>query len=546
MKKTTICLLALLSLQHSISSAVDLSACPGQTGGEWNYGRVPNACNASPFGDDRVVFSTYPALIFMDQQSRTPERSRYTEEMHSLISEAARYYIVKRKPNVSAEEINQWVLAVVLTAAQESRMSHYRVAVDNHLKMLRGDSLHGHGMMQLDDRSHYNAIQSGIAWNLITNVTYGMDILFSEWERAPSQSCVGSATNYVSRIRSAWAAYNGGSGSICRWANPNSTWAANDIGFYSLYQTRTWTTYVHDEHKPASVNVPCLIENKSNCPVANNPPPVPQPTPGPAPAPSPQPAPVGQSPQPKQILKTSTGKYCILKDGKFACVDQYRDSICLTALDGGLNLIPLSIDDSAFSKLMHVDEDRHILCAQYDPTLLAVGTHANMTRALNLRATPGGGRLATVTSGEIVEILDFEVRNFPTNDRYYKIHSLEGDGYVYGGTKQNYADWLTAAVQSTQPPTPNPATTAAPALVQKGDNIRITNVAGINLRSDYDNGVLINIANGTKIFVEDVIVTGSSNFMFYRVAYAGHHGHIYGGELLPQNSTASWAIRLSN
>src|SRR4051812_24594849 len=120
MKNLTVCLLAWLSVDCSPALAassstanpaiINLQSCPGRVGGEWNYGRVPDACNASAFGDDRVVYSTYPALIFMDPKNRTQERNRYTEEVHSLLVEAAHYYIQKRKPTVSKEESDQWAL----------------------------------------------------------------------------------------------------------------------------------------------------------------------------------------------------------------------------------------------------------------------------------------------------------------------------------------------------------------------------------------------------------------------------------------------------
>src|SRR6185503_16455432 len=103
---------------------------------------------------------------------------------------AAIYYIKKRRPTVSTTESNWWVTAVLATASHESYWSHYRKASDAKIKLMRGDVGHGHGMMQIDDRTHFPAVENGTAWNLIGNLIYAMDILYPSWVKAPSQSCV--------------------------------------------------------------------------------------------------------------------------------------------------------------------------------------------------------------------------------------------------------------------------------------------------------------------------------------------------------------------
>src|SRR5690606_23104670 len=141
---------------------------------------------------------------------------RYMREMHAIIRDAAIYYLKKRKPNVSNQELDAWVTAILTITAQESYTSHYRKATNGKLKMMRGDVGHGHGLMQVDDRAHFNAIKQGLGWNLMTHMAYALDIYYSAWQKAPSKSCVGRETNYEARTRAAWSAYNGGSGSICR------------------------------------------------------------------------------------------------------------------------------------------------------------------------------------------------------------------------------------------------------------------------------------------------------------------------------------------
>ena len=236
MKKIIFCLSIYLLLQILNSSlayaTADYYRCTNVEGGEWNYGRTPQVCSANVFGEDRVVEANFDPVVFDDVLNRTSERSRYMNELHAMIRDASIYYIKKRKPAVSQDEITWWTLGIMTTASQESYWSHYRQTSDRRLKMMRGDVGHGHGMMQVDDRAHFNASQQGIGWNLASNMAYAMDIYFAAWERAPSQSCVGSATNYTARIRASWAAYNGGPSRLCRWTNPNDAWARNDQGFY--------------------------------------------------------------------------------------------------------------------------------------------------------------------------------------------------------------------------------------------------------------------------------------------------------------------------
>jgi len=54
--------------------------CYNRVGGDWNFGRVPYACDVNPWGDPEYVKQKFPTLMFNDQLSRTAERKRYTQE----------------------------------------------------------------------------------------------------------------------------------------------------------------------------------------------------------------------------------------------------------------------------------------------------------------------------------------------------------------------------------------------------------------------------------------------------------------------------------
>jgi hypothetical protein len=490
----------------------DYYKCSNREGGEWNYGRAPNVCTANAFGDDKVILGDYPDLIFNDKATRTSERARFTQQTYAAIRDAAQYYIRQRKPNVSAQELSEWTLAIELVAAHESRMSHYRKTADARLKLMRGDVGHGHGLMQIDDRAHFDAVNKGLAWNFITNLTYAMDIFYQQWERAPSQSCVGSSTNWSARIRAAWAAYNGGAGSICRWTNPKSKWAQNDANFLAIYNSRSWKSYVADESAPASIDAACLIENRENCP---------------APGDEPQTPVVGAG----KLYRLPDQSACALFGGSLHCVEETRDAICLNALgevDTG-KVYPLDANTAATYPL--AKEDRHALCAKYDPTLIGVGAYLQIQTPINVRATPGGNIIAVTHEREVYEVLDFEIRNRPTNDRYYQILIGGRRGYIYAGDAVDHNGWAVPAAN----PSPWPSTVA-----RVGQKIRIVTRSGINMRQAPGGKLILAIAKGSVLTVQGVKMQGDANEVYYQVSYGGHTGYIYSGVLLPKSTVPLW------
>ncbi len=507
----TLLLLLLAQTTPAANPTPDYYLCTGRVGGEWNYGRAPSGCDANAFGSDEVALATYGKLVFQDPSQRSEERKRYMDDLHSVIRDAAAYYIKKRKPQASVDEISAFQLGILTTAAQETYWSHYRFNSDA-LKMMRGDSGHGHGIMQVDDRHHFPAVQRGLGWNLLGNITYAMDIYFAAWERAPNQACVGAENKWEERIRSAWAAYNGGPAKICRWTNPNDTWARNDQGFYSHLTNQRWRGFVTNFEKAAPINVPCLIENQENCPGGGEPP----------------------APAPLQENKLySTPKPCVFKDGKLYCLNNAKDHICLRSLSAFENMEGETLDPNRMQQVETVLLDRHATCANFTQGFLKVGQWAEAKLNINLRATPGGGLLGQMAKGIKAEILDFEVRNFAQN-RYYKVKVNGVEGFVYGGSLTDYTQWL----QLTDAPNSHRAVAVV------GEKIQIVNRAGINLRK-YINGTwLVNIPMNTLLVVEGVTVQGAENLVYYKVRYGQKVGFIYSGMLLPKSTIASWTKRI--
>jgi hypothetical protein len=487
----------------------DYYHCVGKVGGDYTFGRAPQACNASSFGDDKFVQAQFSPIVFMDAEARTAERNRYSQELHGALREAATYYIKKRNPNVTTTEINWWVTLVLVTASHETYWSHYRTATDAKLKLMRGDAGHGHGLMQIDDRYHFPAITNGTAWNLVGNLIYAMDILYPDWVRAPSKTCVKNEANYIARIRSTWSAYNGGDSQICRWTNPNDTWAKNDEGFYRHLTNKYYEKFVADKTKPSSMNMPCLMERHENCPAK-----------GPAPTPDLQ----------QGILyQAKDGRSCVINNEKAYCVDQVRDAICLNSITGFTGKAATQIETAALARYAPTTVDRHRLCAAYDPTLIGVSSTLEIKKTVNLRNSPGGGLLGAIPTGQLLEVLDFEMRNAPDNDRYYKVRYNGEEGFVFGGNSEDFASWAISSVDS-----------AIATLAKVGERIRIVNPAGINLRTAAGGAFVVNVPVRTELQVLAISIQGSENGVYYKVSYAGRTGYIYSGLLMPANTTGQW------
>jgi hypothetical protein len=488
----------------------DYYHCVAKVGGEYTYGRAPMACNASSFGDDKLVQTQFSPLIFTDGASRTSERARYAQEVYSLLREAATYYIKARKPAVTPTELAWWITAVQVTGAHESYWSHYRKASDAKIKLMRGDVGHGHGMMQIDDRSHFPAITNGTAWNLIGNLTYAMDILYPYWKAAPTKSCVGSETNWEARIRASWSSYNGGgSSNYCRWTNSSSAWVNNDRAFYAVLKGRTYEQYVANKQKASSLNVPCLMEKRENCRAID-------------PA-TPANLVAGA------LYQATDGRSCVINNDHAYCVAEAKDAICLNSVTGFTGQAAVKVEPTLLAKYSPITVDRHRLCLSYDPTVFGVGSDLQLKTAVNLRATPGGGLLATVPAGQKLEILNFELRNAPSNERYYKVRYQNQDGYIYGGTRTDWSQWAVASTEA-----------ALSTLAKVGQQVRIVNPTGINLRAT-PGGTLLQILPVRQVLtVQAVTILGSENEVYYKVQSGSQSGYIYSGLLLPTNTTAQW------
>lgn len=253
---------ALVTLTSLSSNAAISLTCAQKTSGTWGFGTSPYACNVSPSMTQAVTKSQYAPVIFNHSKTVSAARADYMSNMYTLLRDVGTYYIQKRKPTVSTAEKNGFLQGLYTLAHQETYWTHYRQPTDGIIRYMRGDSDHGHGMMQIDDRSHVAALKEGKGVDLAYNIVYGLDVYYAAWVKSATASCVGSSTNYTARARASWSAYNGGSGRICRFATSPTS---GDKSYATKLSQKAWLSSVRSTTATTPFNVKCLVEGTRPC-----------------------------------------------------------------------------------------------------------------------------------------------------------------------------------------------------------------------------------------------------------------------------------------
>ena len=513
-KQSVVVLLGILTSQIVMAvNTADYYKCTNREGGEWNFGRAPQACSASAFGSDSYLKTNFSEVIFQDSAARTNERVRYMGEMHAVVKAAAKSYLKKKKPNAAEAEVNAFAEGIVTTAAHESYFSMYRKTSDTLLKMMRGDYGHGHGLMQVDDRAHFDAVSNGLAWNLATHLTYAMDIYYAAWQNAASKSCVTGASNYwQARIRSAWSAYNGGPSRLCRWTDPNNAWAANDKNFYNALTGKKWKTYVEDESQKTTIPISCLMEKKEDCAKEEE---------------------DNTNVAVDGTLYRVDGQVCLVKNQIFFCLAE-KDRQCLSSIGTVASQTVVPWTKEQMNRYAVQQQDRHAVCEDYDRQLVAVSSGLKVLKNINMRDTPAGGLVSVIPKGAVLHVRDFEIREV-AGDRYYKVIYGGKLGYVYAGSKTDAASWAVEASSSLAPKS---------TMARVADSIKVVNTYGINLRTTPGGTQLVTVPKGATVKVLESVVKGSDDKLYYKVTYGKYTGYVHAGVLSPEETLESWATAL--
>ncbi len=490
--------------------------CSSRQGGDWSFGRAPSICLVDHMQTQSFVKSQYDPILFLDSLSRNSERNRYMTELNALAKEVARYYLKKRKPQVSEDEIQAFTKGLLTLMHQETVWSHYRKSTDGKVRYMRGDVGHGHGLMQVDDRSHQTALLAGKGTDLIYNMMYGLDVFYAQWERAPSQSCVNGPTDYKNRIRSAWAAYNGGPARICRWTSTTGTYAHHDTDFLSKLNNQSFKNYLTTEYKKTSINIQFLSEGSRPC--SNN---------GTLDEPD--------LPEEGKLYQVGSSFYCLVRGDELQCVDRLNDVNCLNIRDKTNYHNSGQLTDNQIKDFNIQYFDRNNVCKDSVENLIPISSEIELQKTINLRKTPAGELVSYVPFGTKLKVLDFEVTTYLEQKRYYKLEFNGVSGYIYAGDKDSHSEWAVEVEDSSEN-----------AIVANiGDSIEIVAPYGINQRTTPAGRLQQRIPQGEIIEVVDRVVRGNANYLYYVVTYKGITGYIYSGYLTNLDSISYWTKKLS-
>ncbi|MBT1063022.1 hypothetical protein KJY73_05510 [Bowmanella sp. Y26] len=487
----------------------------------WNFGTAPAYCDIEPFGDPEFVRTYLAEIAFNTAQPTGDERARYMNALNATIRDGAAYYLSVRKPDASAAEEEAWVEAIKAVANQETFWSHYRDAVvDGRMKMMRGDSGHGHGMMQVDDRWHFARINEGKGWQIFENMLYAMEIFYSEWQNAAQASCLSAPDNWSERTRAAYAAYNGGPSRICRW-HDNPVW--QDEGFLGKFQAKSWLNYIANLDATAPVDVACMLEGVEFC--------VPEYVPPAHSIDNPE------TPWQYNYLELTSGEICLLENGGFHCVLQQQDAPCLNAMFDRVSIAQaIKLDQTQSDAYPKTVYEKHQCLANLENSF-AVGQSVVAEKATNIRHTAAGTDTQhDAVVGKVYQILDVVAGTPADQSRYYRIrYATDAEGYIYAGGVRDFSSWATAASHESLPDSDK-------LIAMTGDTLYVVNAQGIPVKDAAgEQGAQIGkFEKGDALEVHSTQSMGEHNEIYYEVSTTALRGFIYSGSLLPSSDLASW------
>lgn len=472
----------------------DFWKCEGKVGGAWKFGVAPYACNGATFGPDAVILDNLQPFIFnTEAESLTDERKYYVSNMIQLIKGISKIYLQARKP-ASEEEVKAWSEAMLTVSHQESFISHYRHVKDQPLKYMRGDFGHGHGLMQVDDRWHFQAVTDLKGWSLIDNLYYSMDMLYEGWQKAAQANCVSSTTNWPQRSYAMYSYYNGGPSKLCRFSNPDDRWSRNDNGFKSKLTSKAWESY--QLAGMDKLPIECLSKKQFPCLTSDE----------------------GVQFNSNTLYVLTDNRVCYKNDENINCIESEKNIQCLKSLTGieTVKSYSLNIENT-------VDQHSSTVCNTTANTF-KIGDSIEPQKNINLRLAPGGERLDTVLKHQSLQVLDVVVTGEDLS-RYYKVFFKNSYGYIYAGTESSAADWATEG---------DPLPAEQQIIITQPSLATVQNDNGIKTKD-------LHYKKDEQVYIEDFKVKGENNEIYYSI----NGEEFYSGRLLPFNSTHHWLTKVT-
>ena len=419
------------AMTQTASAATKAFVCkhPDTPGG---YGALDLGCDADQFGDVSRIKLVYPSLV-MDRRADDDAFKEYITNVNSTIKTIAYKYYLARIPDAKPATLAYFTNVAVVVAAHESKLSHYRIAKDDRYKLMTGDHLVSHGIMQVNQNFHANK-ELDSSFDFVGNVVAGLDTYFNEWNRAVKASCFAGMNGKAptlermlqNRARSAYSAYNGGPGKLCRYSTPKMKFAAHDVAFLETLKTRPYLKWIKD-NRQAPVNVKCLMEGDTLCAMAK---------------------PARDQFLTSRPLLLADGRTCMTLNGKsLYCAADMRVFSCLSKVNPEtLENDPLRLDKLPPGTQINDLANREQICSKAVQGLIPVGSQIILQKDVVMREEVGGAPIGSLKMTRPYQVLDYDIRLGGKSERYYKIATPGGDtGWIFGGEDADRDQWIRVA-----------------------------------------------------------------------------------------------------
>ena len=531
------------------------------------WGALDLGCDADQFGDLSRIESIYPKFVYDRRVPEISHEEQYITNMRSIIRKVARQYYLARVPNAKPATLEAWMRAAVAIGAHESMLSHYRIAADGRYKLMTGDHIVSHGLMQVNQEFHANKDLDS-SFDLVGNIVAALDTYYAEWTNAVKNKCYWESngakpsleTMLTNRARSAYSAYNGGASKICRYRDTKNYYHANDEDFLMMYHDEPWMKFVKGTNTTLPINVHALMIGDDLGAMAK----------------TQRDAYIRSRP-----LLFADGRTCLTSDGlNFTCAPDMRIFSCLAKVDPSvLDNDPLKMDKPPAGAKITTVTDREPVCRHVVQGLYKVGTRIVLKQKILMRETVGGTPVGNTRPGRVYQVQDYDVRLGGKTERYYKVTTSGGsEGWIYGGVDDDRQDWMVAAsdaqiaaaksggaskpaTASAKPEVKAPAEKEKPKAESKDDNDgsddtqAMLPVKGSIIEVIKDDGILLRAAagedeskaytdqlyKGARFAVEDVKVLGAENKLYLKVTGGKNHsGWIYAGRTFPDVTVSKW------
>lgn len=501
--------------------------CPGKDSGDWKWGEAPSACDAATFGEVSRIKFIYSDFALDRTRGEDPEhRKDYVTNMHALLRDLSMEYIKAKNPQVSKAEADAFALAIEAVAHQETFWSHYRLGKDGRYKMMVGDQNVSHGIMQINMTYHASK-EDDRSFDLVGNIGFGVELFYRKWESAAKARCTQRTKKqsddqfYQNLTRATYSAYNGGSDAVCRWTNPQHTWAKNDKNFFGKLKGQAWSEWVRVEDQKIQIDIGCIRSGDDICAVAQ---------------------PRTTESLTNRPLVLDDGMTCVIAKGQLECARDYRIAKCLIAqtpdmnFAGALKLKATDPELSKFKRLVHTD--RMALCGLAHPKAALIGDVIRLNQNAGIRMkVEGGVTIETAKKGQSFQVIDVELPFDALGNRLYKVMlKPNSSGWISAGAISDGEKVLSVISRSAEP-APKGLKLWIPKV---GAQVEIAKTDGVKLLVSPDGENKITLAKGEKAIVEEVSVLGAANEIWLRVKTSSDVGYIYSGSTYPNMTIDQW------